>query len=119
MIELKFLRPLYVFLGIGWKLRFTGSRDQYPCIEYVCAFCKKREAWVASAAGFKGKVPMYRCCPQMVPYPINRTEFAAHLVAKAEFNNDEEVQRTPFIDEWERASGEYPCTAHRTRELGC
>ena len=55
----------------------------------------------------------------MVLYKINRTEFAAHLVDKAEFNKDEEVQHTPFIDEWERAYGEYQCTAHRTRELGC
>jgi len=117
MIELKFLRPLYVFLGVGWKLRFTGKRDSYPCIEHVCAYCKRREAWVAGAAGFRGKVPAYKCCDQMVPYPINRPEFAAHLLAKAEWNNAETVQQTQFIDEWDQLPSEYPCTAHRTQEL--
>jgi hypothetical protein len=111
-MELFFIRPLMKFFGVGWHMRFTSNgRDNYPVVEYVCAFCGNENVWQAGGAGFRGVAPVSKCCPQAVPYPVGREDFAAHLLVPAKLNNNLELQQGPFIDAWDSVPDTYPCTA--------
>ncbi|HXZ14066.1 MAG TPA: hypothetical protein VEG64_16895 [Candidatus Sulfotelmatobacter sp.] len=102
-------QKLNTFLGVGWAVRFTGKYDGYPCIEYVCPYCNKKEAWVAGAKGFQGTAPRAICCPAAVPYPRELEEFGKHLWAQPRWDNIR-ADRSPFIDNWDSVPDEFQYT---------